>query len=178
MAYIPDTQENTGSFVQTTFELDVQTLYATDVTSPEFKELLSRLYQSLIYTVSVVNTKNTAFFFKEEINTSGLYFNPDPTADNILHKRQNYRTTVDTGILNAGVTIIPHGITPTDDWNWTHIYGAATDSFLVRGVPLPYASADGTHNISVDVDATNITITNNSGINFTSSSIVLEYVKF
>ncbi len=176
MAYIQNVQTNTGSFVPTTAAFDVTALYSVDVTSPEFKELLVRLYQHANTLALSLNTKRTSYFIQEEFNTSGLYFNPnDPS---LLNLRPNYCFTKDIGPLPLGLTAIPHGITTQPSWKVTTIYGGATRIAPRAYYPLPYPSATGANNISVDIDDTNINIVNNSGIVFDSSTVVWEYVKF
>ena len=46
MPYIPD-QVNSGSYIGTTQVWDVSQIYDIEVNSPEFKELIVRLYQNI-----------------------------------------------------------------------------------------------------------------------------------
>ncbi len=176
MAYIPDTQPNTGQFVATTSVFDVSRLYEVEVTSPEFKELLVRLYQQVNNLSISSNNKISGYYIQEEFITSSNYFNPN--SSDPLQLRPEFRKTFNIGALGAGVTNFAHNLAITNTWQFTHIYGAASDNVGFNYYPLPFASAGGANNIELRVNAANIVITNNSGINFTSCIVTLEYLKF
>jgi hypothetical protein len=174
MPYIPNVASNTGSFVSNTSVWDVSRLYEVDVNSEEFKELLVRLYQNVNNIVLALNDKRTALYLLNEFATSAQYFS---TTNNQLMLRPEYSITFNIGALGAGVTTVAHGLTIGTTWNFVDIYGAATDNVGHNYYPLPFASASGTNNIELKVNATNIVITNNSGITFTSCIVTLEYLK-
>lgn len=176
MSYIPDQQIDTGQFISTTSIFDVSRLYEVDVTSPEFKELLVRLYQQVNNIAISTNNKKSGYYLQEEFVTSGIYFNPNSSDPLML--RPEFRKTFNVGPVGAGVTNFPHGLTIGATWQFTHIYGAVSDNVGFNYYPLPFASAGGANNIELRVDATNIVITNNSGVNFTSCIVTLEYLKF
>ena len=173
--YNPDQQMNVGSFVPTTNVWDVAQLNDVNVNSPEFKELLVRLYQNINNISLVLNTKSTGYYINEEFVSSKLFYNP--ASNNPQQLRPAFIKTVNTGALGAGVTAINHNISVTSRFQWMFISGAATDSSTLVGYPLPFASAAGT-NIEVSVTATQILINNNSGVTFTSSQVTLEYCKY
>ena len=174
--YNPDQEINTGSFVNTTQVWDLGQLQNVDITSPEFKELLVRLYQQINNIALVLNLKKSGYYILEEFVTSALYFNPNSTDPLML--RPEFRKTFNIGPLPGSVTTVAHNLAITNLWQFTHIYGVASDNIGFNYYPLPFASAAGATNIELRVDATNIIITNNSGIAFTSSVVVLEYLKF
>lgn len=174
MPYILDQQINTGSFVPTTNVWDVSSLYEVEVTSPEFKELLVRLYQTTNNIAVALNTKVTGYYINEEFVSGKLFYNPN--SNNPLELRPGFIKTVDTGVLAPGVNTIAHNLAVTNTWQWMSISGAATDSATVVGYPLPFSGIAA--NIEVTVDATNININNGTAIAFTSSQITLEYVKY
>lgn len=176
MAYIPDQQINTGQFVSTTSIFDVGRVAQVDVTSDEFKDLLVRLYQQVNNLAVSSNSKKSGYYIEEEFLTSALYFNPN--SSDPLQLRPEFRKTFNIGALPAGVTNTAHNLTITNTWQFTHIYGAASDNVGFNYYPIPFASAGGAANIELRVDAVNIIITNNSGIAFTSCIITLEYLKF
>lgn len=177
MPYLNGFQANTGSFVPTTNVWDVSEIQEVDVTSQEFKELLIRLYQNLNNICLVLNSKDSAFYIQQEFNTGALFFNPGVVPQNILTYRPGFRIVVPCGALGAGLKTVPHGLAVTATWHWVYIGGAATDTVNRLGYPITYGGATG-NNISVNVDATNIYINNQSGITtFTDSMIVLEYLK-
>ena len=174
MAYNPNFVANTGASVPTTNVWDVGRLYEVDVNSDEFKELLVRLYQNVNNIALVVNLKDTAYYLNIEYGTNQQYYNlanPSP-----LKLRPGFREAVDIGALGAGVTAVNHGLVVTADWKWMKIYGAATISGTPVGYPLPFAGATG-NNIEVTVTATQVVVNNQSGVVFTDSTVILEYVK-
>ena len=175
MAYIPGQQANTGLFIESTAVFDVARLYEIDVNSEEFKELLVRLYQNVNNIALALNLKRSALYLLEEFNTSAQYF--DPVTNNQLLLRPEFSRTYNIGPLAAGVTNTAHGLIIGATWNFVRIYGAATDNIGRNYYGLGFASAGGATNIELRVDAANIVITNNSGINFTSCIVTLEYLK-
>lgn len=177
MAFIPDQQINTGSFVQQTPIFDVGRLYQVAVDSDEFKELIVRLAQQTNNISIVLNNKKSGYYIQEEFVTSSNYFNP--ASSDPLQLRPEFRKTFNIGALPIGVLPpVPHGLAVTNTWQFTHIYGAATKNTApFESYPIPYAGAAGTF-ISLSVDGTNIYLTNNSGIAFTSCIVTLEFLKF
>ncbi len=175
MAYIPDQQINTGSYVPTTNVWDVGLLYDIEVTSPEFKELLVRLYQNVNNIALALNTKSTGYYINEEFVSGKLFFNP--ASNDPLQLRPGFIKTINTGALGAGVTAVNHDIAVTNTFKWMFISGAATNTGTVVGYPLPFAGAAG-NNIEVSVTATQVLINNNSGVTFTDSQVTLEYCKY
>jgi hypothetical protein len=174
MAYIPNQQINTGSYVPTTNVWEVARLYEVDVNSPDFKELLVRLYQNVNNIAIALNTKATGYYLNEEFVSGKLFYNP--ASNDPLELRPGYIMVVNTGALGAGVTAINHNITVTNTFHWMFIYGAATNTGTLIGYPLPFAGATG-NNIEVSVTATQVLINNNSGVTFTDSQVTLEYCK-
>lgn len=176
MAFIPDQQINTGQFIPTTSLFDVSQLYSVEITSPEFKELIVRLYQQVNNISLNTNNKVSGYYLQEEFVTSANYFNPNSTDP--LQLRPQFRKTFNIGALPAGVTTVAHGLTIGATWIFTDIYGAASDNVGFNYYPLPFASAGGAANIELRVTAANIVITNNSGVAFTSCIVTLEYLKY
>lgn len=65
---------NLGTYIQTSFNLDVQKLRDMDVNSAGFKEMLVRLYQDLNKISLALNDKLSGFFPQAEFATGGKYF--------------------------------------------------------------------------------------------------------
>jgi hypothetical protein len=172
---LSDQQINTGAYVPTTNVWDVSQLYEVEVNSPEFKELLVRLYQNINNIALVLNTKSTGYYIDQEFVSSKLFFNPTSNDPQLL--RNGFIKSINTGALAAGITAVNHDIVVTDTFTWMFISGAATDTGTLVGYPLPFASAAG-NNIEVTVTATQVVIDNNSGVTFTDSQVTLEYCKF
>jgi len=175
MAYIPDQRINSGLFVPTTNVWEIGLLQSVNVNSPEFKELLVRLYQNVNNIAVSLNLKESGYYIQEEFVTGAQYYNP--ANSNQLVLRGEFRKTFETGAVGAGVTNIAHGLTIGATWNFTQIWGVLNDNIGNNYYPLPWASAGGATNIELRVTAVNIVITNNSGVNFTDGKVVLEYLK-
>lgn len=172
-----------GSFVPTNFIWDVQQLNQVDVNSPEFKELLVRLYQNINLMAIALNTKDSAYYNTQEFVNGQLYF-PNPSYNSSTAAqpgfRQVYRKVLNytTALPNNGSTSIAHGISCTAQTTFTRIYATASDITGFNYIPIPYASPTLANNIELRVDATNVTITTGSNrTNFTKTYIVLEYMQ-
>jgi hypothetical protein len=167
MAVIPNQQINTGFFVPTT------NIWESDA---DPKELVVRLYQNLNNIALALNAKETGFYLNQEFVTSAVYFGLNSSSSD-LDLRPEYRLVVDTGDLGAGVKNVPHGLTMDANWQFVKILGAASNSATFVYYPLPYASPAGVNNISVSVTATNVVVTNMSGVTFDKSYVILQYLK-
>lgn len=175
-------EQRTGVFVPTTQVWDVSKIYDLDVTSEEFKELIVRLYQQLNSIAIALNSKETGVYIKDVFNNGSRWFNPNTTDPEDL--RPGYQTVVEFGAVNTGgSTTQPHNISiPAGSTiKFTAIYGCVNDSTGRNYLPIGYATtlgSFGTGNITVDVNATNVVIWNNSGTNFTSATVVLKFLEF
>jgi hypothetical protein len=173
MAYLDNPS---GLSLPTTQSLNLGQLNELKADSTQFKQLIVRLYQQLNQFALVINKKESGVYVSDtEVVTSKTFeYAPDETYP-------IYMKLIDIGALGAGVTTVAHNITPATNLFFTQIYGAASlynaNPLLSQYVSLPWVSAGGAANIEVIVNGTNIVITNNSGIAFTSSQIVLEYGK-
>lgn len=174
--YISEQQINTGSYVPTTNVWDVALLHETEVNSPEFKELLVRLYQNVNNIAVALNTKSTGYYIEQEFVSGKLFFNPLANPNDQLQLRPGFIISINTGALGAGITSVNHNIAVTNTFQWMFISGAATNTTTLVGYPLPFAGATG-NNIEVTVTATQVVINNQSGVTFTHSQVTLEYCK-
>lgn len=175
-------QSNFGAFVSTTQVWDVARLQEVDVKSPEFKELLVRLYQNINNIATVLNLKDTGYYALTEFINGQLYFN-DPsiplTSVSNPAFRQVFRKVIDFGALpNTATKSVAHGLTITSGFRFTRIYATASDPIGMNYIPIPYASPTDANNIELNVDATNVNIiTGSNRTAFTTTYVVLEYVK-
>lgn len=195
---LPPQQTSSGAYVPTTFIFDVAQLYQVDVTKPEFKELLVRMYQNINLMCNVLNVKETGMYLPQELVNSQSWF-PDPTLNSTTPQvpsfRQNYRLVVECGALPAaGTKQIPHNLTVSNQYTFTRIYGCSTNPTLfttpptpfgapplgMNYIPLPYVSvrdATGSIELSVDQQNINITTAGTNYSNWTITYVVLEYLK-
>lgn len=181
MPNYPD-QLRPGSFIPTTFIWDVSQLYDIDVTSPAFKELLVRLYQNINDIALMLNTREGGYYSLEESLNGQLFFkNPALSATTASEPefRQVFRKAVNFGALpNTATRTVAHGILIQQQYQFTRIYGCATDPVNKIYIPLPYADPTAANNIALQANATNISITTGSNrSSFTKCVIILEYIK-
>ncbi len=173
-----------GAFIQTTQVWDVSQLQEVDVKSPQFKELLVRMYQQINNIANVLNVKDTGMYQLSEFVNGQLYFsNPalDSSTDQYPIDRPVLRKVINFGTLpNAAVKSVPHGITCTAMTSFTRIYATASDPVGFNYIPIPYASnAGATDMVELYVDATNVNIDTGTidRTNFTITYVVLEYIQ-
>jgi hypothetical protein len=170
MAYITSQLTNTGSFVTTTNVWDVQQIQEVDVRSPEFKELLVRLYQTVNNIALSLNGKDSALYTTYEFVTGQIY-----SFNGINDQRPGYRTMVNTGHIGAGTTSINHNLAVTSSWTWISLDGMLTNQTTLVGYPIDYANPSAA--IYAHVTSTQVVINNSSGVTFTNGVVVLEYIK-
>lgn len=179
MASFPP-QLSPGDFLPTTNVWDVTELYQTDVDTPEFKELLVRLYQNLNNMSISINVRDSGYYQLTETANGQIYFHdPDlgSTSSQTPIMRQVYRKVINFGELpNTATKSVPHGIDITSDYTFTRIYGVANNVINQVYIPLPFAKTG--NNVSLEVDTTNVDITTQTDRTlFDVTYIVLEYIK-
>jgi len=171
-----------GLYVPSTFIFDVTQLSQVDVNSPEFKELLVRLYQNINTICIALNLKDSAYYDTLEFVNGQLWF-PNPLLTSATATkpqfRQVYRKVVNFGVLpNTATKTVAHNIPVKRGYAFTRIYGTATDQIGLTQLPLPYASPVLVNAVELFVTATDVSITTGSNrTNYTVCSVVLEYIK-
>jgi hypothetical protein len=170
-----------GAFIPTTNIWDTTELDDIDVTKPEFKELLVRLYQNLNNMAQAVNIKDSGFYYQQEFVNGQKYFaNPSLSSSSSLtpEPRQVIRQVINFGALpNATTKSVAHDITFTANSTTTRIYGSSSKQSSKNYVPIPYASASG-NDIELNIDGTNVNITTNSDWSaYTITYVIIEYLK-
>lgn len=171
-----------GAYVPTTQVWDVSEIYSTEVTSPEFKELLVRLYQNLNTQSLSINNKSSGMYDTSEF-VNGKTFFPNPSLNSTTStkptERNVFRKVINFGALpNTATKSVVHDITATSNVTFTQIYGATSNPTGKLYLPLPYASSVLNDNIELYVDATQvhvITVADYSA--YTTTYIILEYLK-
>jgi len=175
--------DNTGSFIPTTQVWDISEIYATDVKSAAFKELIVRMYQQLNTIALAINTKDTGYYPQFEMVNSQLWF-PDPTLSSETTQQPSYRQVIrkviNFGVLpNTGTTSVAHGITFTLKSRITRLYGVATNPSAPSYLSLPYASPTAANNIELNCDGTNVNvITGSNRSAYTTTYIVIEFIRY
>ena len=154
-------------YVPNTFIWETGTIDKIDPNTPQFKELLVRLYQNLNLMCFSLNLKDTGYYILEPVQSSQQWFTPNNNSE----FRFAIRKTIDLGALGAGVTNVAHGLTIASSWKFTQIVGAASDTLGNNYYPIPSAT------LTVYVDATNVVINNTTGVNFNFAYIVLNWLE-
>lgn len=172
---------NYGAFVPTTQVWDTTEIQNIDVTKPEFKELLVRLYQNLNTMALNLNIKESAFYTDQEFVT-GQQFPPssvDSKSQSSINQRQSYRKMINFGALpNSATKTVAHDININTGFSFTRIYGTSSDKTGLIFIPLPYSSSVLANNIELWVDSTNVNISTSADYSaYTVTYIVLEYLK-
>lgn len=179
-------QNNPGAFIPTTTVFDVSAIYSTDVNSPEFKELIVRLQQAVNNISLTLNIKDSGYYTPVEFVNGQLFF-PEPhtvpTTGQTSIYRQVFRKVINFGALpNNATKSVPHGLLIHNAINnlkftFTRIYGAASDLVNNEYIPLPYASSTG-DNIELYVTNTDVVVkTASDWTSYTTTYIILEYLK-
>lgn len=176
-----------GLYIPSTYLWDVEQVSKIDVNSPEFKELLIRLYQNINSICIAVNLKDSAYYNTQEfVNGQSWFPNPAYNSANTVNTtvatfRQNYRQVVNFGALpNAAEKSVAHYIPFDPAYSFTRLYAVATDPVGLTSIPIPYVDVAGTGaaNIQLDIDSTNVNITTTANSsNYTICYVVIEYLK-
>ena len=178
-----------GQFITTTQVWDSSAIYGMDVTKPEFKELLVRMYQQLNSMAMAVNGRDAGTYTTDEF-VNGQSFFPTPGLTSASSRnpaeRQVHRKVINFGALpNTATKMAAHGLAIKASsvgsylgWTFTRIYGTASDTTNREFIPLPYSTGVLANNIELYVDATNVTVvTGADWSSYDTTYIVLEYLK-
>lgn len=177
-----------GAAVPTSNVWDVTALYDMDVTSPEFKELLIRLYQNLNLMANVLDVKDSGYYDIDEFTNGQLFFpNPNPPAG--THITPNYRPAI-RKVINFGalpngavpgglIKPVAHNVTFTANCTMTRIYGTATKPVAPYSyIGLDFSSGILNENIKLWADGTNVYVQTWIDYSmYTRCIIVMEYLK-
>lgn len=186
---MPNNAGSFGSFGPTTNVWDVTELQDIDVKSPEFKELLVRLYQNINLMALVLQVADKGIYDTQEFVNGQLWY-PNPaynsTTASSAQYRQVFRTVInmnatEPNLPNNGTISLPHGIPWNADMSWTRVYGVATNptaaSNAKDGIPLPYVSVTAGQSIELYTTDTNVVITTQADYTaYTICYVVLEYL--
>lgn len=169
----------------TTLSLDVTDLGGKSLDSPEFKQLIVKLYQQLNNMSVNTNYKDTGIYETVERFNDQLWF-ADPTLIESINtpaqQRPVVRKTINFGTLpNAGAKSVAHGIGMTATYSSTRIFATATDPVAPFSfIPIPFVDVSGfttAGNTELRVDDTNITIvTTGNATNYTKCYVIFEYI--
>ena len=189
MGFIPQQQANTGLYIATTNVYDVAEIYEIDVNSPEFKELLVRLYQNANNMALALNQKDSGLYQTQEFVDGQVWFNPN--SSRIIDARSDFRKVVNFGPLPDTTTkSVAHNIpiaqanqsSTFNPYSFTRIYATASCQNPTTGlsyIPIPYSSVSSViDDIEIFIDETYVNIkTAIDYSKYTICYVVLEYLK-
>ena len=181
MPYIDDQLSNTGILLGTTNIWELSGIEGVDLNSPEGKQILVRLYQNICDILNALNLKDSGYYVLQQFVDGQQFFSIDPANPNIL--RPNYRFVMNVTPINAGVNTFAHGIpnidngTGSTNWTFTRIYATATNSSTIQFYPAGTGGA-AAGILTINANATNVVITNNTGVVFDKCIVVLEFLKY
>lgn len=168
-----------GLFLGTTRIFDLQQVQEATEGSEEDKQLKIALYQAVNDIINALNLKETGYYLAQEFVIGSLYFN---TVNDFNNLRPVYRMVVNFGALPAaGTKSVAHEI-PTigATFSFVKIYATASNPIALTYIPIPYSSASAiANNLEITVDNTNVNITT-GGTDYsayTTTYVVLEYIK-
>lgn len=152
----------------------------TDIIIPDNQADLELFLDTFLKKVAdIINAKDNGFYnIVEQLNNQQYFTDGDPQ-----NFRPVYRKIINFGALpNSATTSVAHGISTTEDYKFTRIYGTATDpaaSSINSAIPLPYTDPAALANgIELNIDSTNVNIKTAADYSsYTTCYVVLEYVK-
>ena len=162
------TQGDYGLYIPNNYVWDVQQIQQADVNSPEFKELLIRLYQNINSMCIALNLKESGYYNTLEFVNGQMWF-PNPANNSSTPVSPNNTTTKKK-----------HYIPINPAFSGTRIYATATDPVGLTMIPLPYVdvTGSGAANVQLNIDDTYVYITTTANLsNYTICYVVIEYLK-
>jgi hypothetical protein len=163
-----------GLFIPTT-----RVLSPTVIDQVGIQSVLVWLSQDINSISLSLNAKTSGTYSQSEFLDGNAWF-PITTGTKAASytQRGEFRCVIDFGALpNAGAKSVAHNL-DTTNWRIVDIYAGATNPIAPSFIPIPFASPTLNLNISLEADATNVTIT--TGVNrtaYTTCYVVLEYLK-
>lgn len=162
-----------GSFLPLIQNTDISSLYQTSVDSKEFKDLIIRLFHTINQISTVVNTKETGMYLKQEVVNGSVWFGP---TNAVTDRLQEHTIAFDFGAIGAGANVLAHGLAITNTWTFTEIRATATNFATGDFYTFPWVGAAGAY-VDLHITAANIVINNFSGLTWPKCRVVFKYLK-
>lgn len=168
----------TGLFLATTPIFDVGDLQDQQ----QARELIIRLTQKINDIIISLNLKDTGYYIQGTFVNGQSYF-PNPALTATTPQTPIFRQVFRKVFLfpqlpNAGTIVMAHGLTITNMFTFTRIYGVANDTTApFNYAPIPSTTAAG-NIIFVGVDAVNVYIeTNFNATNYDQAYAIIEWIE-
>jgi hypothetical protein len=171
-----------NSYIPSTVIFDIDELREMSVSSPEFKEILIRLYQHINTMSMSINNKASGIYDTHEYASGKLFYPPTDltsSSNQSTDYRPGFCKVISFGALpNTASKSVVHELEVLPGWMFTKIAGVACDERNGVFIPLPYSSPTLADNIELSVDDTSVTVTTGADWSmYTRTDIILEYLK-
>ena len=167
-----------AQLVSTTPLLNTFNLKGKDLGSSEFREFTIALTQFLGNLADATNDKESGEYSTVETVNGQKFWSLIPGED----QRAVNRLVIDFGALPDGTAsitkTIAHGISFPAGSIWTKYTGTATNTTTGAGVCLPYSSPTLANNIEIAPDATNITVTVDTTVDWSAYDTTYIYLEW
>jgi len=168
-----------GSFVPTTNIYSIENLKDIKLDSPEFRNFLVRLRNTVNQLAISSNAKVSGFYDTDEFVTGELFFknpNLNSTTDRPPTLRPITFTVINFGSLpNTATKSVAHGLDISSNWSFINAYATATDTTGLTSIQFDYSDAA---TLSIDVDGTNVNITSiDDKTAYDTCYVFLKYIK-
>jgi hypothetical protein len=164
-----------GPFIQTTNVFDVIDARDLDTSSEDFKQLIIRLSQQ-VNDIAIQLNKKVHGDYSLIAYANGRTLYPEVPGGN---ERGTGFVTIDFGALpNAGMKSIAHNIVFNADTRITYLYAVANNPTIPKGLPIPYVDVTtaGASNIELNIDNTNVNITDTIDLSaYRFTTVFVEY---
>ena len=168
-----------GNFITTLPNFNLEGM---DINSPEFRQFIVILTNTVNDICMAINDKEAGYFSTYEFLT-GKRLYPDP-ALNAYTEEQPYRAGIfrkcfryTTPLPNAAAVPVAHGLAMDANWKTIDLWGTTFDSTAHQWLKLPFAGS-GADAIDLYADFTHIYIKTQSNRNScTFTNLVIEYTK-
>ncbi len=117
---------------------------------------------------NAINIREIGWLLDEELLTGKQFIPGADISGTSQQFRAVFRKVIDCSPLIAGVNNFAHGLNITDRFQLMKLYGAASDTVALTGIPLP------NNTDSITYDATDIIIT--TGAAYDKAIAVIEYI--
>ena len=172
MPYIPQAQGDSGLYIATTTVYDqINSANFSD----ELKQILVVLYQNTNNIALALNQKESGIYDLHEFVNGQGWFVPPPGTPANMQLRPDYTKVLWITSFPPGTMTVAHGIDITGQYTFTSITGVANDTVGFNYYPIG-ASGTGV-DISVTANVNNVVLTNNTGITFNATYVVLKFLK-
>ncbi len=148
------------------------TIYGSFTLPDNVQEWRTIIVDRELQTENAVNVKQNGQYQTEEFPAGQQWF-----SSNVQGPRSSFRKVINFGALpNTAAKSVAHGMSVNSAFTITRLEAYASDTTGFNYIPIPFAAA--ANQISLTMDATNVTITTTSNrTNFNVCYVVIEFLR-